>query len=163
MNNLKAEKNLAVIATLFDSNSIRSVERLTGVHRDTIIRLLIRTGQRCETIFVETVRNLRCGSVQVDELWTCVYKKQARLAFDERFSPKMGDQYAFVAIDAETKLIPYFDVGKRDMVTTDRIMDVLKARLAESFRFQLTTDGFVPYIGAVECAWGPMRRTSASL
>jgi len=58
------------------------------------------------------------------------------------------------AIDAETKPIPHFDVGKRDMVTTYRFMDGLKARLAESFRFQLTTDGFVPYIGAVERAWG---------
>jgi hypothetical protein len=35
-----------------------------------------------------------------------------------------------------------------------RMIDALKARLAESFRFQLTTDGFVPYIGAVEHAWG---------
>ena len=66
----------------------------------------------------------------------------------------MGDQYCFVGIDAETKLIPHFDIGKRNMVTTYRFMAALKARLAEGFRFQLTTGGFVPYIGAVEHAWG---------
>jgi len=79
-------------------------------------------------------------------------KKQARLSFQERFSRTLGDQYAFVAIDAGTKLIPHFDVGKRDMVTAYRFMEGLKGRL--SGHFQLTTDGFVPYIGAVDRAWG---------
>lgn len=151
---LKAEKKLAVISCLVEGNSIRSTERLTGVHRDTIMRLLVRTGERCQTILAETMRNLRCRSLQVDELWTYVQKKQARLSFEDRLRLDVGDQYAFVAIDAETKLIPHFDVGKRNMVTAYRFMDALKARLAESFRFQLTTDGFVPYIGAVEHAWG---------
>lgn len=66
----------------------------------------------------------------------------------------MGDQYCFVAIDGDTKLIPHFDVGKRNMVTAYRFMDGLKARLNGNGRFQLTTDGFVPYIVAVEMAWG---------
>ncbi len=63
-------------------------------------------------------------------------------------------KHCFVAVDAETKLIPHFDVGKRNMVTAYRFMDALRPGLAEGFRFQLTTDGFVPYIGAVEMAWG---------
>ena len=87
------------------------------------------------------------------ELWTYCLKKQARLSFEERFAPTMGDQWVFFAIDADTKLVPpHFEIGKRNMATAYRLMDTLKARL--DARFQLTTDGFVPYIGAVEHAWG---------
>ena len=64
------------------------------------------------------MRNLSLRSIQADELWTFVQKKQARLSFEERFARDIGDEYAFVAVDAETKLFPHFDVGKRDMVTT---------------------------------------------
>ena len=75
----------------------------------------------------------------------------------------MGDQYGFVALDAETKLIPHFEVGKRNMVTAYRFMDTLKARLAEGFRFQFTTDGVsCPTLGPSSGLGEPMRRTSAS-
>lgn len=154
MNVLKKDKQLAVIGALVEGNSIRSTERMTGVHRDTIMRLLVRVGEGCQEILDQTMQGVRCRSLQVDELWTFVYKKQARLSFEERFTPEMGDQYCFVAIDAETKLIPHFDVGKRNMVTAYRFMEGLRVRLNGNGRFQLTTDGFVPYIGAVEMAWG---------
>ncbi len=154
VNSLKPEKKLAVITTLVEGNSIRSTERLTGVHRDTIMRLTLRTGEHCNAILAETMRGLRCQSLQVDELWTFVQKKQARLSFEDRLRLDVGDQYCFFAIDAETMLIPHLDVGRRNMVTAYRFMEALKARLAEAHRFQLTTDGFVPYIGAVEHAWG---------
>lgn len=107
-----------------------------------------------DTSFESALWGLSCRNLQVDELWTFVQKKQARLGYEERFAPHLGDQYVVVAIDAETKLIPHFDMGKRNMVTAYRFMHALKARLMEGVRFQLTTDGFVPYIGAVEMAWG---------
>ncbi len=154
MNLLKSEKQLAVIATLVEGNSVRSTERLTGVHRDTILRLVVKVGEHCEAIMLEQMRDLRCRRLQSDEIWTYVLKHQRRLSYEERHAPGMGDQWVFVAVDAETKLIPHFEVGKRNMVTAYRFMETLKARLAEAFRFQLTTDGFVPYIGAVERAWG---------
>jgi IS1 family transposase len=152
MNVLRPEKKLAVISALVEGVSIRSIERMTGVHRDTIMRLTVRVGERCAEILDETMRNLRCQHVQVDEIWTYVRKKQARVTFTERHEHSIGDQYVFVALDGDTKLVPHFEVGKRNMLTAMRMMDTLKARLAA--RFQLTTDGFVPYIGAVEHAWG---------
>lgn len=152
MNVLKPEKKLAVIAALTEGNSIRSIERMTGIHRDTIMRLLLRTGENCAEIMDQTMRNLRMRYVQVDELWTFCFKKQARLSYEERFSAEMGDQYVFFAIDAESKLVPHFEVGKRNMATAYRMMDGLRVRLANGF--QLTTDAFVPYLGAVERAWG---------
>ncbi len=99
------------------------------------------------------MRNLTCPNIQVDELWCYVGKHQRRFSYEERFNPEIGDQYVFVAIDGESKLIPYFDVGKRNMVTAYRFMDGLRGKL-NGGRFQLTTDGFTPYIGAVEMAWG---------
>jgi IS1 family transposase len=152
MNSLKPEKQLAVISALVEGCSIRSVERLTGVHRDTIMRLTLQVGERCLNLLDETMRGLSCPNLQVDEIWTFVGKKQARLKYEERFDRERGDQYVFVAIDGESKLIPHFDVGKRNMVTAYRFMEVLSRRITG--RFQLTTDGFTPYIGAVEMAWG---------
>lgn len=152
MNVLRPEKQLAVVSALVEGASIRSIERMTGVHRDTIMRLLVRVGGQCATILDERMRGLRCQQVQVDEIWTYCGKKQARLSFEERHTVELGDQYVFVALDADTKLVPHFDVGKRNMGTAYRFMDNLKGRLIG--RFQLTTDAFVPYIGAVERAWG---------
>lgn len=154
MNVLKPEKQLAVISALVEGVSIRSIERLTGVHRDTIMRLTVRVGEHCQRIMAERMKGLRCQRVQVDEIWTFCQKKQARLTFEERHAPDLGDQYVFVGIDADSKLIPHFEVGKRNMVTAYSFMDTLKARLVPGARFQLTTDAFLPYIGAVERAWG---------
>ena len=103
------------------------------------MRLAVRVGGRCTEILNETMRNLRCQRLQVDEIWTFVQKKQARLTFDERHAPGVGDQYVFVALDADSKLVPHFE---RNMVTAYKMMDTLRARLAA--HFQLMTDGGVP-------------------
>jgi len=153
MNVLKPAKKLAVLSALVEGNSIRSVSRMTGVHKTTILKLLVQVGERCQALMDATLRGLSPRSLQVDEIWTFVWKKQRRVTFEERFDPEIGDQYVFYAIDAETKLVPHFDVGKRNMVTAYRFMEGLRGRM-NGHRFQLTTDGFVPYIGAVEMAWG---------
>jgi hypothetical protein len=100
MNVLKAEKQLAVVAALVEGVSIRSIERLTGVHRDTIMRLTVRVGTHCQQLLADRMTGLRCERVQVDEIWTYCQKKQARLTFEERHAPHLGDQYMFVGIDA---------------------------------------------------------------
>ena len=79
----------------------------------------------------------RCGL-----FWTCVQKKQAQLTEGERENPELGDQYVFVAIDAETKLVPTFLVGKRSGQTALQFMIMLQKQLAENGRVQLTTAGF---------------------
>jgi hypothetical protein len=107
----------------------RSTERLTGVRRDTSMRLTIQTGEHCDAMLADTMRNLRCRSLQVDELWTFVQKKQARLSFEDRLRAYVGDQYCFLAIDAETKLLPHFDVGERNIITAYRFMEALMGTL----------------------------------
>jgi IS1 family transposase len=150
MNSLPFEKKLSVIASLVEGNSVRSIERMTGVHRDTICRLLVEVGSRCQGILDERMQNLTCKRVQCDEIWTFVFKKARHVRKDD--PAEFGDQWVFVAIDADTKLIPAYTVGKRSALTTLNLIEDLAKRLTQ--RIQLTTDGFRFYVGAVEECFG---------
>src|SRR5438552_5389728 len=141
MNTLPLEKKLAVLSALVEGNSIRSISRMTDVDRNTITSLLLRTGDYCADLMDGTMRNLRCGYVQCDEIWTFVGKKQRQVR--EGDSPELGDQWVFVAMDEATKLIPVFTVGKRNEETTWYFLNELAERV--STRMQITTDGFVFY------------------
>jgi len=150
MNALSISKKTSVLSALLEGNSVRSTERITGVHRDTICRLLVEAGDQCNELLDGTMRNLHCGYVQCDEIWTYVGKKQRRIR--EEDSPELGDQWVFVAMDAETKLVPVYTVGKRTEETTWYFMTELADRI--STRIQLTTDGFYFHQRHVEEAFG---------
>lgn len=152
MYTLSTEKKLAVLSALVEGNSIRSISRMTDVDRNTIASLLLRTGERCTGLLDDGVRNLRCGFVQCDEIWTFVGKKQRRIRKGD--SPEFGDQWVFVAMDAETKLVASYRVGKRSWETTSNFMEDLYRRMAEEHRTQLTTDGFHFYTAAVPNSFG---------
>jgi len=92
--------------------------------------------------------------IQVDEIWTFVKKKQHRLTPKERLNYSMGDQYIFVALDAESKLVPSFAVGKRDSITTLNFLNDLSKKLNGNGRIQITSDGFHPYTNNVEYVFG---------
>jgi transposase-like protein/IS1 family transposase len=137
---------LQAVQCLIEGCSLRSTERLTGLHRDTIMRLLILAGERCARLLDARMRNLKCNYIQCDEIWTFCFKKQRQVRKDD--PAECGDQWVFVAIDAETKLIPSFAVGKRSRDTTNKFMADLEQRITD--RCQLTTDGFHFYERAVE-------------
>src|SRR5438132_254567 len=125
-NVLKKEKQVQVISGLVEGSSIRSLERQTGIHRDTIMRLGIRLGQAASNLLDEKMRELFCEKVQVDEIWGFIGKKQKNVScFD---SPALGDVYTFVAIDPDTKVVPSFYVGKRDSVSATEFMRDLAGR-----------------------------------
>ena len=153
MYKLKTEKKIAVVAALLEGNSIRSIERMTGVNRNTIMGLLNRVGYGCEELLHEKMRNLNCKNLQVDEIWCFVGKKQKNLTQIERESrPDLGTQFVFVALDADTKLVPIFEIGKRDGVTATKLMLNLKRRLTN--HVQITTDAFNAYYDAIDIAFG---------
>lgn len=151
MNVLRLEKKLAVLSALVEGNSIRSIERITDVNRNTIMRLLLAVGNHCADLLDHKMRQLPCRLIQCDEIWTFVGKKQKRVNGSDN-AIEVGDQYVFVALDAETKLVPCFRVGKRDTITAWHFIQDLQTRLAH--RVQLTTDGYRPYLNAVEDAFG---------
>jgi len=154
MNILHPEKKKAVIIGLLEGNSVRSVSRMTGVHKKTILKVLNEAGKKCRSILDAQMRQLSCDVIEADELWTFVKKKQRRLSDEEKLNPELGDQYIFLGIDPRTKLIPVFTIGKRDAVTTTQFIAELKTRLNGSTKLQITTDGFKPYIDAIERTFG---------
>lgn len=151
MNTLSMEEKVKVISALVEGNSIRSTERMIGIHRDTIMRLMVRVGNGCADLLDTKLRNLTCKRVQVDEIWTFVFVKERRMNGIHNHA-EMGDQYVFVALDADTKLVISHRIGKRDAVNAYHFIADLKERLAS--RVQLTTDGFKPYLMAVEDVFG---------
>src|SRR5579859_901499 len=108
-NVLKSDKQLEIVKHLVNGSSIRSTERCTGVHRDTICRFLVRIGNGCRELLDAEMRNLSCRHFQVDEIWTFVGKKQGKLDADtKRMIFDQGDVYLWVPFDETTKLIPTF-------------------------------------------------------
>ena len=151
MNVLPLEKQTQIANCLVEGTSLRATARLCGVQRNTVGRVLLRIGDRCAWLLNEKLRRIRSRRVEVDEIWTFVFKKQARLSQDDDES-QMGDQYVFTAMDAETKLMISHRIGKRDATTAYYLMQDLESRLAN--RVQLTTDGFRPFLTAVEDTFG---------
>ena len=151
MNKLQIDKQAAVINLLIEGCSIRSTERLTGVHRDTIMRLIVRVGDSCKRLMNETMRNLTCRHVQVDEIWSFIGKKQRHLKATDN-PLRTGDMWTFVALDSDTKIVPTYLVGKRTSENAHVFLKDLSSRLDS--RIQLSSDALKAYIDATEAAFG---------
>jgi IS1 family transposase len=149
-NVLNTDKQIAIISALTEGSSIRSIERMTGVHRDTIMRLGVKIGQGCTRMMDTTMRELPCQRLEVDEIWGFVGKKQRSVKNGD--SPEVGSVWTWCAIDADTKLVPSFHVGQRSGTDAKIFMQDLSSRLAT--RVQLTSDGFHGYSEAVRQSFG---------
>ena len=124
---------------------------MTGIHRDTIMRLGVRVGEGCARVMDQTMRGLHCEQIEVDELWGYVGKKQRHVTpQDDRAS--IGDTWTYIAFDRATKLVPSYHVGKRSLNDARAFMTDLAGRL--DTRCQLSSDGFHAYITAIEEAFG---------
>jgi IS1 family transposase len=124
---------------------------MTGTHRDTICRLLVEVGEGCAALMNEQMRELPCRRIEVDEIWAYVSKKQRHInALDD--PRRVGDQYTFVALDPQTKLVPTYLVGKRDLPTPTAFLADLSDRLTN--RIQLSSDALAAYVDAAEQAFG---------
>ncbi len=151
MNRVPLARRVQIINCLVEGNSIRSTERMTGTHRDTICRLLVEVGDGCAALMDEQMHDLSCRRIQVDEIWAYVGKKQAHLKEEDDRS-RLGDQWTFVALDPETKLIPSYRLGKRTGENAVAFMADLSERLAN--RVQISSDALAAYVDAVEQAFG---------
>jgi transposase-like protein len=151
MNRLSPEKRQQVIASLVEGNSIRATVRMTGVAKNTVTKLLTDMGVVCSGLMDREMRDLQCERVQVDEIWAFVGCKEKNVPDERRGEFGIGDVWTWVAIDADTKLVPSYLVGSRDLGDARRFMDDLRKRLAS--RVQLTTDGHRPYLQAVRGAF----------
>lgn len=151
MNRLSLGRRTQIIGALVEGNSIRSIERMTDTHRDTVMRLMVEVGQGCAKLHDETMRNMTCERIQVDEIWAFVGKKQKQVTPSDNRN-RLGDQWTFVAVDPQTKVVPAYLVGKRDLPTATAFIGDLNERLTN--RIQLSSDGLAAYVEAVEAAFG---------
>lgn len=150
-NILPLEKQILVISALAEGSSIRSIERMTGVNRNTIMSLGLRVGKACEKMMDEKLRGLDSTNVQVDEIWGFIGKKK-RNATNKDKKAGLGDVWTFVAIDADTKLVPSFTIGQRDTYHTKMFIEDLAGRVSN--RIQLSSDSMNSYGIAVETGFG---------
>ncbi len=151
VNRLSIERQAQIIHALVEGNSIRSVERMTETHRDTIMRLMVKTGESCAKLMDSEMRNLSCERIQVDEIWAYVQKKQRQVTLEDDRS-RVGDMWTFVALDPDTKIVPTYMVGKRDLTTASAFLTDLSERLTN--RVQLSSDGLRAYVQATEQVFG---------
>ena len=149
---ISIDRVVRVFQLLTEGMSVRATARVTGVDRNSILSLLITVGANCQRLLDASVRNLRPRYVQADEAWTFVQKKQKRVRPSDPV--ERGDQYVWLALDSESKLIISQHIGKRDSANAYKLACDLSNRIAEHHRFQLTTDGLEGYIHAVEEHFG---------
>lgn len=152
MNQLTKERRIHVIKCLCEGLSIRATVRMTGVAKNTIVKLLAEVAVACNEYQDKTLRNLTSKRIQCDEIWSFCYAKDKNVPREKRGQFGFGDVWTWTALDADTKLIVSWRVGDRDAGVARDFMTDLADRLAN--RVQLTTDGHRVYLDAVERAFG---------
>jgi transposase-like protein/IS1 family transposase len=145
---LQLDKALRCLQLLTEGNSIRATVRISGVAKATVTALLVSVGQKCADFLSRKLIHVPVTNVEVDEVWGFVGMKEKTKDRKKINDGDMGDAYAFVGIERETKLVLSWYLGKRDQFSTVMFMEQLKN--STRGRFQMTTDGFRPYPQAVE-------------
>lgn len=154
MNRLSTERRGHVISCLVEGMSIRSTVRITGVAKNTVVKLLIDLGQACSEYQDKALRNLKCNVIECDEIWSFCYSKQKNVRDELQDIFGYGDVWTWTAIDSETKLIPSWLVGERNSKDAYLFLSDLKSKLNPDNRVQITTDGHKPYLTVIEPLFG---------
>src|SRR5205085_1339886 len=149
---LADDKAILILSLLLEGNSIRSIERITGVEKKTITRVMLNAGEHCEELMRRKIKGVAVKDVEADEIWGFVGCKNRHKLYKGIRDPHVGDSYTFVGIERNTKLILAWHLGERGMVDCEAFTE--KLHEATSGRFQLTTDGFRPYENAVSYSLG---------
>ncbi len=152
MNRLSVEQRAKILSLLIEGNSLRAAARLADVSYNTVCKLFVDAGRVCAEYQDQALRNLPCKRLQLDEIWSFVYAKQKNVPTAKAAPDDAGDVWTWVAIDADTKLVPSWRVGDRSSATAFEFVSDLASRLRN--RVQITTDGHKPYLEAIEGAFG---------
>jgi IS1 family transposase len=152
MNRLPIAKRAQILHALVEGNSLRAASRLADVSINTVYKLLVDAGEACSTYQDQAFRNLPCKRLQLDEIWSFIYTKQRNVMLAKAAPETAGDVWTWVAICADTKLVPSWRVGDRSGATAIEFVCDLSKRLAG--RVQITSDGHRAYLEAVEAGFG---------
>lgn len=152
MNKLPIERRAQILGMMVEGNSIRAIVRMTGASKNTIVKLLADAGEAFSAYQDRAFRNLTCKRLQLDEIWAFCYAKQRNVMFAKNAPEEAGDLWTWVALDADTKLVPSWRVSDRSGATAIEFVCDLSHRLAN--RVQITSDGHRAYLEAVESGFG---------
>ena len=152
MNRLTKDYRAQIITLLCEGMAIRAITRVTGASKNTVAKLLSDMGQACSVYHDQHVRNLKSRRIQMDEIWSFIYSKQDNVRRAKKAPEEAGDAWTWTAIDADSKLLVSWLVGDRTTDSALRFVDDLRSRLSN--RVQLTSDGYRPYLEAVDTAFG---------
>ncbi len=152
---LPMEKALTVLSLLVEGCSIRSIERVTGVEKKTIISLLLKTGEKCERLFDSLIRKVKVSHIQADEVWAFVGMKDKTRKRRGKSEEGLGDAYTWVAMEGDSKLIIAWHLGKRTAKDAEIFLEkIYQAVEGTENRFQMSTDGYGAYPEAVAYSLG---------
>jgi transposase-like protein/IS1 family transposase len=143
------EKAILALKLLLEGSSLRSTERITGINVNTLMKLLVLAGEKCEKVMGRVIVNVPVKDVQADEIWGYVGKKEGHKLPFEKNDDSIGDAYCYVAMEKHSKLVLNFALGRRNQATTDIFIEGLRHATSGKQRFQISTDGFQPYISAI--------------
>jgi hypothetical protein len=152
LNRLSLAKRAQILSCLVEGNSVRATTRLTDVCKDTVLKLLCDVGRGCMKFHGEVARNLRCKRLELDEIWAFCHTKDRHIPPELQGRAGIGSVYTWVAFDTDSKFIVEWLVGTRDAENAIRFVAQVFSRL--SGRVQITSDGYKPYVEAVERAFG---------
>ncbi len=146
---LPDEKVALILHCIAEGNSIRGTARLCDVEKRTVLRILTLAAENCDRLMREHIRNVPVQDVEIDQAWTFVLKKERRKKLDERQRQDIGDQFVFIALEGNSKLVLCWHLGRRDARNTSDFITKLRDATSPQ-RFQLTSDAFQAYRGAVD-------------
>src|SRR6266496_4679154 len=153
MNRLNSQARAQVVSCLIEGCSIRSTVRMTGVAKKTVMRLLVEVGEVCADYQDRVFRDLRSKRLQLDEMWAWIYcKEKNRTEEIAKKNPDAGDVWLWVCVDADSKLVPSWRLGQRDLATATDFVDDIAKRVKG--RVQITTDALKTYVNVIEDAFG---------
>lgn len=152
MNRLPTPKRVQILRAFVEGVSMRSITRMVDCSLNTVSKLLGDVGAACLDYQDQALRDLPCKRVQCDEVWSFCYAKEKNVPAEKKGTFGYGDVWLWVAMCADTKIVPCWHVGRRDAEAAEEFIADLAGRLRE--RVQLTTDGHKPYLEAVESAFG---------
>src|SRR6266849_5576443 len=152
MSQLSRDRRAQIIGMMVEGNSIRAIVRMTGASKNTIVKLLENAGEAFSAYQDRELHNLPCKRLQLDEIWAFCYAKQRNVMLAKAAPEEAGDLWTWVAICADTKLVPSWRIGDRSGDTATEFVCDLSRRLAN--RVQVTSDGHRAYLEAVEAGFG---------
>lgn len=145
---INEDKAILALTLLVEGTSVRSIERITGLHRDSIIKLMVQTGERCERLMQDMIRDVPAKDIEADEMWGFVGMKERTKKRKGIKDDYLGDAYCFVGIERHTKLVHAWHLGRRTTAHTGQFLDKLDMAVGGD-RFQINTDGFAGYADSI--------------